>query len=176
MTVSLFLSFVLFCYCLISLHFFSFFHSRGGGSTPYKTHSVLDPLMDSTNLWTITMIAESTLILCLYNRRLKIIQNLIWTNDNRQSPFKPSPYIRLKCQSLFSSQVTAKTCISSYPRTKLPRGRLTTLKVLHFSQAQVNILAEHNLIYFDYRMHCKIVFNFALRHDLSLLQDNSLLA
>ena len=115
--------------------------------------------MDSTNLWTITVIAESTRILCLYNRRLKIIQNLIWANGNRQSPFKPSPYIRLKCQSLFSSQVTARTCISSYPRTKLPRGRLTTLKVLHFSQAQVNILAEHNLIYFDYRMHCKIVFN-----------------
>ena len=26
------------------------------------------------------------------------------------------------------------------------------------------------------RMHCKIVFNFALRHDLALLQDNRLLA
>ena len=26
----------------------------------------------------------------------------------------------------------------------------------------------------DFRMHCKIVFNFALRHDLALLQDNRL--
>ena len=26
------------------------------------------------------------------------------------------------------------------------------------------------------RMHCKIVFNFALHHDLALLQDNRLLA
>ena len=28
----------------------------------------------------------------------------------------------------------------------------------------------------SFRMHCKIVFNFALRHDLALLQDNRLLA
>ena len=28
----------------------------------------------------------------------------------------------------------------------------------------------------EHRMHCKIVFNFALRHDLALLQDNPLLA
>ena len=26
------------------------------------------------------------------------------------------------------------------------------------------------------RMHCKMVFNFALRHDIALLQDNRLLA
>ena len=35
-----------------------------------------------------------------------------------------------------------------------------------------NVVMKINM----FRMHCKIVFNFALRHDLAFLQNNCLLA
>ena len=90
----------------------------------------------------------------------------------------------------YNIQVAQKMLLSPDPWKKMWFFTSTYLNPLHpqmlcvtfgwnwpSGSGEEDVLNVYNLFsLFGFRMHCKIVFDFALRHDLALLQVNRLLA